>query len=81
MEVSLYQIINRLQAMKHDQSDDVQIRSFSLFGIELCQVSYSHITGIYTIEVYASQQHFEFDNLDLTAIEIYELLTDLQKIF
>jgi len=80
-QVSLVKIINRLGAMQTDVNELVQVRRFELFGIELCKVTYKHISGIYEVEEYRPYQKFEFDDSDLAAIEIYDCLVDLQTTF
>ena len=80
-QLSLFKIISRLHAMQSDQTDDVQVRRFEMFGVELCNVEYKHVTGLYTVEEYRPYQQFEFDKLDLAAIEIYDCLSELQETF
>lgn len=68
-------IIRRLEAMKED-SNDIEIRRFEKEGVEKCVVRYKHATESFELEETGTNQPYEFDNLDLVAIEIFELLQD-----
>lgn len=81
MDVSLQQIIKRLVAMVDDQHPGVQSRMFNLYGIPICEAQYSPVTGHFLVDMFRSEQHFEFDKLDLAAIEIYQCLEDFRESF
>lgn len=81
MKVSLAQIIKRLVAMNDDQHPGIQSRMFNLYGIPLCEAKYNPASGNYVVERFRPEQHFEFDKLDLAAIEIYQCLADFQESF
>ncbi|MDN2453784.1 YkuJ family protein [Lactobacillus sp. UCMA15818] len=77
MEISqLTAIISRLDAMVKEQSDEVQSRRFEKDGRERGVVSYDKETDTFTLEESSDKQKFEFDNIDLAAMEIYDLLND-----
>lgn len=80
-ESKLFQILSRLYAMKQDRSANQQIRRFEQFGIELCRISFDHETNIYHLIEYKPYHEFDFDDMDLAAIEIYECLVDMQLTF
>ena len=45
-------------------------------GSERGQVAYDPTTNTYTLEEMQTHQKFEFDDIDLAAIEIFDLLDD-----
>ncbi|WP_404814731.1 YkuJ family protein [Secundilactobacillus paracollinoides] len=75
-ESQLIGIINRLKAMQEDAGDEPQPRRFEVNGVEQAQVTYHSETKTYTLDEYQGKEHFEFDNIDLVAIELFELLTN-----
>ncbi|GAF41971.1 hypothetical protein FC83_GL002691 [Agrilactobacillus composti DSM 18527 = JCM 14202] len=72
----LVAIIKRLEAMQADTSGEVQTRRFETNGVEKGLVSFDPKSSIYTLEELSTHQTFDFDNIDLTAIEIFDLLGD-----
>ncbi|MFD1431032.1 MULTISPECIES: YkuJ family protein [Lacticaseibacillus] len=72
----LVAIIKRLEAMQEASDDEVQTRRFEKEGVEKGLVSFDPSTQTYTLEEVESHQNFEFDNIDLVAMEIYDLLDD-----
>ena len=77
MEISqLAAIISRLDGMIKEQSDEVQSRRFEKDGRELGVISYDKETDTFILEELTDKQKFEFDNIDLAAMEIYDLLND-----
>ncbi|WP_143796766.1 DUF1797 family protein, partial [Oenococcus oeni] len=50
-ESEITPIINRLEAMVKDQSrQEVQVRNFDLYGLNLARVSFDRRTNIFTIK-------------------------------
>ncbi|SYW06914.1 putative RNA-specific modification enzyme subunit [Oenococcus oeni] len=81
-ESEITPIINRLEAMVKDQSgQEVQARNFDLYGLNLARVSFDRRTNIFTIKEFRDNHVFKFDNIDLVAIDIYEILRDLKLTF
>ena len=72
----LVAIIKRLEAMQEATDGDVQTRRFEQDGVEKGLVTYDPKSETFTLEDLANNQQFEFDNIDLIAIEIYEMLDD-----
>lgn len=72
----LVAIIKRLEAMIEAQDSEVQIRRFEKEGAEKCIVSYSSPDEMFELTETATQQVYQFDDIDLVAMEIYELLQD-----
>lgn len=72
----LVAIIKRLEAMQEDTDGEVQTRRFEANGVEKGLVTFDPKTDIYTLEEAKTHQTFDFDNIDLTAIEIFDLLDD-----
>lgn len=68
-------IIRRLEVMMVDDGD-IEVRRFEKEGNERCVVRYNRETEMFELEEHASNQTYQFDDLDLVAIEIYELLQD-----
>ncbi|QBO36658.1 DUF1797 family protein [Periweissella cryptocerci] len=81
MKQNLQQIIERLKAMRHDRNSDTQIRNFDAFGVAVCTVTFNQLTNLFEVDELFANRHFEFDNLDLAAIEVYDQLHDFQTIF
>ncbi|MCI1926338.1 MAG: YkuJ family protein [[Lactobacillus] timonensis] len=81
METNLSQIIKRLAAMVDDKHPGIQSRMFNLYGIPLCEVQYYPKNGRFIVEMFRPEQHFEFDKLDLAAIEVYQCLEDFRESF
>ncbi len=71
----LVAIIKRLDAMSNTEGE-VSSRRFEKDGEERGFVTFDPSTGTYTLEEIASKQKFEFDDIDLAAMEIYDLLND-----
>lgn len=78
---SLKQILSRLRAMIDSDDTQYQTRRFDAFGIEAVCVDYNQATGIWTVHEHREVRQFQFDNIDLVAIEIYDILHDLRLIF
>ncbi|API89132.1 hypothetical protein BKP56_07640 [Marinilactibacillus sp. 15R] len=70
----LIPIIRRLDAMREDESDEVQVRRFEKDGKEQCIVRYDKSSRMYELEDRTSGQTYEFDNIDYVAVEILELV-------
>lgn len=69
-------ILKRLEAMRTTETTEVQSRRFEKEGVQRGQVAYDPATSTYTLQEFNPDQTFEFDNIDLVAIELYDLLTD-----
>lgn len=72
----LVAIIKRLDAMSNNEGNEVSSRRFEKDGEERGFVTFDPATKTYTLEEIASNQKFEFDDIDLAAMEIYDLLND-----
>jgi uncharacterized protein YkuJ len=72
----LVAIIKRLVAMQEDQSAEIQERRFEKSGDQKAAVSYDPQTQTFELEDSSTHQKFEFDNIDLVAMELYDLLAD-----
>lgn len=70
----LVPIIRRLEAMREDQSDDIQVRRFEKDGKEVCLVTYDKESGMYELKDQTIGETYEFDNIDYVAVEILELV-------
>ncbi len=68
-------IIQRLGVMMEDDGE-IEVRRFEKNGDERCVVKYNRETESFELEEHATNQTYQFDDIDLTAIEIYELLQD-----
>ncbi|MCI1987364.1 MAG: YkuJ family protein [Lactobacillus sp.] len=72
----LVAIIKRLEAMQEATDGEVQTRRFEKEGTEKGLVSFDPKTETYTLEEMDHHQEFDFDDIDLVAMEIYDLLGD-----
>ncbi|MGX7109526.1 YkuJ family protein [Facklamia miroungae] len=66
-------IIQRLETMAKSK-DEVEVRRFELDGIEKCQVTYLPNDDAFEMTESKTGTVFRFDNVDLVAIEIFDLL-------
>ena len=77
----LKQILARLRAMVDATDTPYQTRRFDAFGIEAVQVDYDQLTQIWTVHEHREVRQFQFDDIDLVAIEVYDVLHDFKLIF
>ncbi|WP_124058121.1 YkuJ family protein [Vaginisenegalia massiliensis] len=66
-------IITRLEAMTHTDNER-EVRRFELDGVEKCQVAFIPETDSFEMVDSHNGDVFQFDDIDLVAIEIFELL-------
>ncbi len=71
----LVAIVRRLEVMMEDDGE-IEVRRFEKEGKERCVVKYDKDNKMFELEEHATNQTYQFDDLDLVAIEIYELLQD-----
>ena len=72
----LVAIIERLDAMMKADTNEVQSRRFEREGQDRGVVTYDPATQTFELEELATHQKFDFDDIDLAAMEIYDLLND-----
>ncbi|MBW8348720.1 YkuJ family protein [Bacillus sp. IITD106] len=76
----LLSIIQRLQSMqKTEGNEEVPQRLFEVNGKTLCQVKYFPVTQTFEVEEYdkdSNKQKYQFDDIDITAIEIFEIVQE-----
>ena len=72
----LVAIIERLDVMMKADTNEVQSRRFEREGQERGFVTYDPATQTFESEELATHQKFDFDDIDLAAMEIYDLLND-----
>ncbi|HEY4553387.1 MAG TPA: YkuJ family protein [Bacillaceae bacterium] len=76
----LLSIIKRLQAMQEaNQDEDIQQRLFEVNGKVLCQVKFFPATSTFEVEEYDkdnNKQKYQFDDIDITAIEIFDIVQE-----
>lgn len=72
----LVAIIERLDAMMKADTNEVQSRRFEREGQERGFVTYDPAPQTFELEELATHQKFDFDDIDLAAMEIYDLLND-----
>jgi len=70
----LIPIIKRLDAMREDETEEVQVRRFERDGVQKCIVRYDNKSNMFELEESATGQTYEFDNIDYVAVEILELI-------
>lgn len=66
-------IIQRLETMTK-ATEETEVRRFELDGIEKCQVAYIPSEDAFEMTESSTGTVFRFDNVDLVAIEIFDLL-------
>lgn len=71
-------IIKRLEAMTDVENHEPQVRRFEVQGQERCVVTYipQDEVGTFELKDLATQETYQFDDIDLIAMDIYELLQD-----
>ena len=77
MKSKLLAIIKRLEAMVETDTQEPQVRRFESDGIERCVITYypqENEMGTFELNETETKQAYQFDDIDLVAIEIYELL-------
>lgn len=72
----LVAIIKRLEAMIEAQDSEIQVRRFEREGKERCIVTYESATETFELTETDTQTVYQFDDIDLVAMEIFELLQD-----
>ena len=71
-------IITRLKAMLSDDSE-IEVRRFEKEGVEKCIVRFNKESESFELEDLTINETFQFDDIDLVAMEIYELIQYLTK--
>lgn len=69
----LVAIVRRLEAMR-EGSEDVEVRRFEKDGVEQCVVQYYKESGNFELRDSQTQQVYQFDDIDLVTIEVFDLL-------
>jgi uncharacterized protein YkuJ len=73
-------IIQRLKNMQEgNESGEIQQRRFEVNGKTLCQVKYFPATATFELEVFGEDKKnnkFQFDDIDITSIEIFDLVQE-----
>lgn len=76
MHSQLVAIIKRLEAMMEAQDSEIQVRRFEKEGVEKCVVTYDSETNTFELTESNSHESYQFDNVDLVAMEIYDLISE-----
>lgn len=66
-------IIQRLVSMVSSENNE-EVRRFEVEGVERCIVKFSKESDSFEMTDCASNSTYQFDDIDLVAIEIYESL-------
>ncbi|MEG0254871.1 MAG: YkuJ family protein [Vagococcus sp.] len=69
-------ILKRLSAMVEAEDSEVQVRRFEREGQERCIVTFDSSNEMFELTESSTQQVYQFDDIDLVALEIFELLQD-----
>ncbi|EUJ33481.1 hypothetical protein MFLO_03023 [Listeria floridensis FSL S10-1187] len=69
-------IIQRLHAMQEDDAAEAQSRRFEKDGKVVCEVKYFQASNSFEVEMEEPKAKFQFDDIDITAIEIFEALQE-----
>ncbi|BDR59546.1 YkuJ family protein [Xylocopilactobacillus apicola] len=73
MKSELEGIIKRLIAMQ-DGSGTIKTRHFEKDGEDLAKVTYDEDNKVFQVDEIQAGESYKFDNIDLVAIEIYDIL-------
>jgi len=68
-------ILSRLSNMQEKKED--QERYFEKNGVKKCKVTYNAKNDSFELQIYnedGSTDNFQFDNIDMVAIEIFDLM-------
>lgn len=76
MHSQLVAIIKRLEAMVEAKDSEVQVRRFEKDGVEKCLVTYDSETATFELTESDETESYQFDNIDLVAMEIFDLISD-----
>lgn len=80
MKSQLGAIIKRLEAMVDAESKDPQVRRFEVQGQERCVVTYfpseNEEDGTFELKDSTTHEVYQFDDIDLIAMDIFDLLQD-----
>ena len=71
----LVAIVQRLQTMVA-QDSDIEVRRFEKDGVEKAIVTFNLETSSFELVDVETNQTFQFDDIDLVTIEIFEMLQD-----
>ena len=71
----LVAIVQRLQTMVA-QDSDIEVRRFEKDGVEKVIVTFNQETSNFELVDVETNQTFQFDDIDLVTIEIFEMLQD-----
>ena len=71
----LVAIVQRLQTMAA-QDSDIEVRRFEKDGVEKAIVTFNQETSSFELVDVETNQTFQFDDIDLVTIEIFEMLQD-----
>ncbi|CAM3337476.1 YkuJ family protein [Vagococcus sp. PNs007] len=70
----LVAIIKRLEAMTEATDNEIQVRRFEREGNERCTVTFDSSAEMFELTETDTRQVYQFDDIDLVGMEIYELL-------
>lgn len=73
VDSKLKEIINRIGKITEAEETN-RTRRFARDGEDVCQVTYDPATGTFTFEDLKRNESYEFDNIDLAAIEVFDIL-------
>ena len=71
----LVAIVQRLQTMAA-QDSDIEVHRFEKDGVEKAIVTFNQETSSFELVDVETNQTFQFDDIDLVTIEIFEMLQD-----
>jgi uncharacterized protein YkuJ len=80
-EIDLVKIVKRIQSMTSDFSSTIQERRFNLFGLELVKVIFNHQTDLFQVISRNNSRSYSFDDYELVAIEVFEILNETDLTF
>ena len=70
----LVAIIKRLVCLVESAYNYLHVRRFEIDGLETFTVSFDKATDTFELTETDTHQQYEFDNIDIVAMEIYDLI-------
>ncbi|KWX90245.1 hypothetical protein AS222_08185 [Enterococcus faecium] len=74
MDLVLPATTQALKLYEELADNELQVRRFEKEGVEKCTVTYDKATDTFELTETDTHQQYEFDNIDIVAMEIYDLI-------
>lgn len=71
---NLWRLLRDWKQWSKQRDNEVQVRRFEREGVEKCIVSFDKSTETFELTESDTHQSYQFDNIDIVAMEIYDLI-------